>query len=306
MSLRSRLEYFCAALVTGLALAACSGSGLGPVNGVESSGGVRSERDALLYVSDPGAGTVWIYSYPGLKRVAKLAGLYAPEGLCVDSRTGGVWVTNASSETIAEFAHGGKTPIKTLDMSKELGGQYLDGCAVDAGSGDLAVAVGSTDDPGAFFVFKGGRGEPAQYPDPRINSFWSVGYDPNGNVYVDGQGSPFRFDELMKGSSQLHHLPVTGAKIEFPGSVQYDGTNLTVGDAERGFIYRLSGGKVIGTTKLGNACFVRQFFIDRGRVVTANACQSTGEVLIYDYPAGGAPVKTIGGFITANGAVISR
>ena len=48
---------------------------------------------ALLYVSDPDAGKVFVYSYPALKPAGMLTGINAPTGMCVDKTTGNVWIT---------------------------------------------------------------------------------------------------------------------------------------------------------------------------------------------------------------------
>ena len=54
--------------------------------------------------------------------------------------------------------------------------------------------------------------------------------------------------------------------------MQYDGSELAIGNEKRGLIYEVSDREVTGTTRLGNACRVRQFFIERGRLIAPNAC----------------------------------
>ncbi|MGA9946057.1 MAG: hypothetical protein WBP75_13570, partial [Candidatus Cybelea sp.] len=89
-------------------------------------------KQDLLYVSDWGTGDVYAYSYPKRKLQGKLTGLM-PTGLCVDKK-GDVFVDN--SREILEYAHGGTSPIATLDDS----GSYPTVCSIDRVTGDLAVA----------------------------------------------------------------------------------------------------------------------------------------------------------------------
>jgi len=88
--------------------------------------------------------------------------------------------------------------------------------------------------------------------------------------------------------------------------VQYDGSNLAIGDEKRAIIYQVSGGTVVGTTTLRGACLVQQFFIDGAHVIVPTVCGSNGEVSIYNYPAGGAPIERLTGLKAPFGAVVSR
>jgi hypothetical protein len=88
--------------------------------------------------------------------------------------------------------------------------------------------------------------------------------------------------------------------------VQNVGNALAVGDEKRGLIYHISGHTIIGKTKLDGTCLVRQFYIDGGVVIAPNSCKSKGNVLIYNYPSGGAPIETLSGFTAPYAAVVSR
>ncbi len=65
-------------------------------------------------MSDEDAGTVLIYTYPGLKPAGSLSGFSTPAGMCVDPKSGNVWITDTLRSDVVEFAHGGTTPIQTL------------------------------------------------------------------------------------------------------------------------------------------------------------------------------------------------
>ena len=258
-------------------------------------------RDALLYVSDTATNSVSIYSYPRLKLTGKLT-IKRPAGLCVDPRTGNVWVVSELSPEIIEFPHGGTKRMHTLDL-----GYGFQGCAVDA-SGNLAVArYNDYDDAGALFIFKNGRGKPTIYENQKMFYYEFVGYDSNGNAFVDGEWNA-KLEELPAGGKKLKNVTPNGVTLTSPGGVQYDGTNLAVGNAKRGVIYQVSGRTIVGKMTLNGACVVEQFFIDaeRGDVIAPSRCHSKGEVLIYDYPAGGNPIKRIAGFRDPFAAVVSR
>jgi hypothetical protein len=258
-------------------------------------------RGALLYVSDLATSRVSIYSYPRLKLTGKLAAVKNPAGLCVDPRTGNVWVVSEASATISEFAHGGTNRIYKLD----LGAGFFDACAIDA-NGNLAVAkYNEYDDAGALLIFKNERGKPTIYHSRKMFYYAFVGYDGSGNAFVDGEYYA-ELLELPAGGKKLENVTPAGLTLS-PGGVQYDGTDLAVGNAKRGVIYRVSSRSIVGKTKLNGGCVVEQFFIDaeRGWVIAPSSCHSKGDVLIYDYPAGGNPIKRITGFTDPFGAVVS-
>jgi hypothetical protein len=61
-----------------------------------------------------------------------------------------------------------------------------------------------------------------------------------------------------------------------------------------------------GTTRLQGTCYFSQFFVDGPKVILANVCGSKREVAIYNYPAGGAPLRVLTGLSGASGVAISR
>jgi len=265
-------------------------------------------RSALLYVSDPGAHKVFMYSYPQLQLQGTITGISTPKGLCVDPVTQNVWVvTSYTQGQIIEFNHGGSHPIRDLNLG---GGANICGCAVSPKTGDLAVTsqnLGS--DPGALYVFKKAQGKPKYYGAPGPTMYWPyfVGYDPSGNAFVDGYGEQYTIQvaELEPGARKLHIVTPPGLNGNFPGGVQYDGTKLAIGN-EKAVIYQIADGEVTGKTSLEAACRVWQFFIDGARIIAPNACKHRGRVSIYDYPAGGVALKALTGLKSPFAAVISR
>lgn len=311
------------AIASASALAACTGSGgrfpadnlagtaPAAVPGVRLSWiDPRSKSGTLLYVSDQNAGTVYVYAYPSLAPVGQLTGFDLPSGLCVNRRNGNVWVTDAFANTISEFAHGGSTPIRTIAPGSRVT-TYVAACSVHPKSGDLAVVTLETDDPSEILIFKPGQSIPKTYLDYKhAYSMNFDAYEPDGALFADGKhysgGGPFALEELAKGAAQLSNVPWNGPRIYLPGGVQFDGTDLALGDVTKHVIYRTNGGNVVATVVLKGACDVNGFFIHAGALIAPSACgSSSGQILVYNYPAGGAPLRSLSGFKRPYSAVVS-
>lgn len=262
-------------------------------------------KDALLYVSDPGAGVVAFYSYPQLQPQGTLTGLQYPLGLCIDPSTQDVWVVDADARELFEFEHGGTTPIRELPVNAYY--PELLSCAVNPKNGDLAVvAENFGSDPGALMIFKDATGKQTDYQSSKMFFYDFVTYDENGNAFVDGYGDRFQLAELPYGATGFRDVTPKGLRLRNRGGVQSDGSQVAVGNEKRDIIYQVADRKVLGKTHLGNACRMWQFFVAGDRVIAPNACEGEGMVSIYRYPTGGAAVKVLGGFKNPFAVVISR
>jgi hypothetical protein len=255
----------------------------------------EAKSEDLLYVAN--VYTITVYSYPQGKLVGTLKDFYTPYGECVD-KTGDVYVTDGKFGKIYEYAHGGTKPIKTLgDPSFQA---Y--GCAVDPTTGNLAVANYSdnSDREGNVAIYHKAKGFPKSYVGYGFYYYYYLGYDPKGNLYVDGlfgsYGDGFEFGELRKGGSQINPM-LLPQSIRAPGGIQWDGQYLALGDNAGAVIYQFSfsGSKATlqGTTPLTGAGNVGQFGIVGSSVVTPNQFFSGSAVLVFPYPGGGAATKTI-------------
>jgi len=279
-------------------------------------------KQDLLYVSNINAGSVAVYSYPEGKLVGTLTGFHQPDGLCSDKK-GDVWIVNSenshSGEDIVEYKHGGKTPIATLDDY----GQDLVGCSVDPTTGDLAVTniVSYSNAQGSVAIYTHAKGTPKLYTDPQMFAVYFCGYDDKGNLYVDGtqvvQSGVFQFAELPKGKTKFTNIALKGATIHFPGNVRWDGKYMAVGDQEytqlssgndESAIYQTTGagGKIVGKTVLKGSGDIIGFSIE-GKTVIGPDVQWKGEgnAFIWNYPAGGKPIKTLKGFDGPYGSAVS-
>jgi hypothetical protein len=304
MSVLRRSCYVLGVLLAAQALGGCNNgaSTLTPVNSVQQDARNAPIRTAgggaLLYVSDPGTNVVSMYSYPGLKPRGTLLGLKRPGALCVDASSGNVWVVwGTHTSRVTEFAHGDTARIRTLTID---GDPQVDGCAMDPTTGNLAVThTDNFDDSGYIAIFKNGRGKPTGYDGPIFHPAF-IGYDDAGDAFADGAG----LEELKPGAKRATNVTPKGIRPA-TGGVQYDGSHIAVGVGERGIIDRTLDRKIIGTTTLSGACFVQQFFIDGSVVIAPNICNSNGEVLFYNYPAGGEPIRKLGGFSRPYAVLIS-
>lgn len=266
--------------------------------------GPAARNGRLLYIADPEAQAVLVYTYPQLSGAGVISGFASVDGVCTD-RAGYVWVLDTSDSTAWEFAHGGTEPINYVqpgDASGNPGVGY--GCSIDPKSGDLAVAGSG---PG-ITVFRNGQQTHATYWDFGFFSFDYLGYDRAGNLYADGLlQSPFQFGlvELVKGASGLAGISLSGGTISGPGGIQWDGKYLDIADAYSGTIYQTDGASILGNVQTTAAC-QGQFYIlaNHKRIIVPDPCSLQTE--IYAYPSGGSAIKTVsGGQLLPHGAAIS-
>ncbi len=318
MRILSTTSYSLALFAALATLAGCGASQTLAVNptaaNANRSGGSsiagEAKRSALLYVSDLNTGDVEVFSYPGGTLKGTLTGFSAPHGLCVD-KAGDVFVASTGSSQIFEYAHGGSSPIATLDDA----GYMPNGCSADPTTGNLAVAniFPAHSGGGSVSIFRHAKGKPKIYTESSLFYYYFCGYDAKGNLFVDGTSyhAAFAFAELPAGSKSMIPI-VLDQQIRYPGGVQWDGKYLAVGDQ-----YYLSGPSVIyefsisgsqgtkvGTTSLSDSCDVLQFWIDGRRVIAPDDCSPY--VKYFKYPAGGTSTKSISDPNQPVGATVSR
>jgi hypothetical protein len=284
-----------------------------------------AKNNDLLYISDGGVAgdddfAVYVYSYPDLKLKGKLTGFNDPEGECVD-KAGDVWIANVGTSQIIEYAHGGTSPIATLNDPD--GYSPLD-CAVDNTTGNLAVANPwyAPGGPGNVSIYTKAAGTPKSYIVPCMNNPYFLTYDNKSNLFVDGivsgscAFSDFMFVELPHGSSTFRQIKLAGGCCQIAGGVQRDGKYIVVGDPSQSMIYRFaikgSAGTEVDSAQLetfsnGIMC---QFWVEGDTVIApvegiypSNGGDFAG---LYHYPAGGRPFNSVGGFVNPYGSAVSK
>ncbi len=244
-----------------------------------------------------------IFDYP--KSVAQIGSIYNVGGQgCTNVLSGYgkgiIWIV-AGANQITEYQVPEK-PLKTLSVPYS----FPTSCAMNS-NGDLAVGIYGTSGGGYVVIFKNATGTGKAYPTPLDEEFFD-GYDPNGDLFADGftgDRSGFALVELPKGSTKFETI-TTSNGIQFPGSVQWDGTYVTVFDqlADALYQYTVSGTKATlkHTVTLGDAGDCAQTWIVKGLLYCGDAFNNVGEV--YKYPAGGSAIATFtGNFDTPLGVV---
>ena len=255
--------------------------------------GQAAKRD-LIYAAT--GNNVYILTYPA----GKFVGALNVNGytLCSD-RDGDVFVPEPATDQILEYAHGVTTPFKVLSDEA----QPLD-CAVDKKTGDRAV-TNEASGQGTIAVFPKAE-EPAQYfGDPAMDIFGQCGYDSHGNLFADGIGNGNIFAELPEGSGTFRNFTMPDGLDAF-GSVQWDGTYITLANPTTRKVYRLqvSGSrfKIAGIVRASgwqNAYEAHWPYIQtwlRNGAFVAQSKGETAEIGIWPYPVGGRAKRVIGNF----------
>ena len=186
-----------------------------------------------------------------------------------------------------------QTPVKTLSVSDR---SMPSSCAMDT-DGDLAVGILDGPSSGDVVIYKNASGS-GTFIKTQLAREYFDGYDNEGNLFFDGftSGSNFALVELPKGSSQTKVI-TTSNTVQFPGSVQWDGTYMTVFDqlTNNLYQYKIKGTKATlkGTVSFSGSSDCAQTWIVKGLVYCGDAGNDNGEV--FDYPAGGSPVAVFTG-----------
>jgi hypothetical protein len=186
-----------------------------------------------------------------------------------------------------------KKPIKTLSFPFS----FPTSCAMNS-SGDLAVGTffESGTGSGDVVIFKNASGSGTIYTTP-LDAEYFDGYDPQGNLFADGftPSGNFGLVELPNGSSTFKTI-TTSNSVLFPGSVQWDGTYVTVFDQEANstYQYTISGTKATlkATISYTGSSDCAQTWIVKGLLYCGDAGNGDGEV--FKYPGGGPAVAVLG------------
>ena len=251
---------------------------------------------ALLYLSN-GLG-VDIYTYPNIGYVENL--IQISMGICVDA-AGDIFFTDYSAAKVAEYTHGAKKPIQTLDDPAP----NPVACAVDPITGNLAIAnyagkgLGAD---GSVAIFQSAQGNGTLYTAPKFFYYFACAYDAAGDLFIDGETRHFApiFAELPSGSTQFIdiRLPKPLRNAPLLGGLFWDGTYVVMNTVGNNIVYRLrvsgSSASIAGSTRLRGAQDVYQFVIFNRRILAINnVIGSNLGTRIWKYPVGGKPLETL-------------
>ena len=193
-----------------------------------------------------------------------------------------------------------QVPSNKLLRTLSVNYPFASSCAMNT-SGDLAVGIlyGQTYyNGGEVIVFKNATGTGTVYNTALDEEFFD-GYDNQGNLFADGFTGArrgFALVELRKGASKFVTIKTSNSPV-FPGSVQWDGTYVTVFDQLQNatYQYTVSGTKAMlkHTITLTGSGDCAQTWLVKGLLYCGDAGNDDGSV--YSYPAGGSPIATFSG-----------
>jgi hypothetical protein len=256
--------------------------------------GAKSED--LMYASDPLDQSVGVYTYPKGELVGTLTGFQKPYGLCSD-KTGDVFVTDAYGHDIAEYAHGGTTPIVLLsDPSAE---PY--GCSIDPATNNLAV---TSYQPPSVAIYTKAQGSPTIYTAYGYSTV-ACTYDNNSDLFISNYLERYLL-ELPEGGRSLEKVALP-KKVYTMGSLQWDGRYLVaaiVSNHARSRSFdqlQISGGSitVAGEFRLHvfrSERFAReiQYWTQDRTIIGPDGTREGGYGIgLWNYPSGGNTTKLI-------------
>lgn len=218
-----------------------------------------------------------------------------------------LWNAGRTNNVITEYAVPSNKVLKTLPTAF----MFTSSCSMNK-AGDLAVGVllGNDYGPGGqVVIYKNANGSGKVYNTPLTKEYFS-GYDSNGDLFADGFGPSYNFMlvELPAGSKNFVTISTSNSP-QFPGSVQWDGSFLTVFDQLTNQTYRYAVSGTTATLKhtvqYTGAGDCAQTWIVKGLMYCGDASNNDGSV--YNYPAGGAPVSILqGSFVEPLGVTAVR
>jgi hypothetical protein len=250
-------------------------------------------RRPLIYAGGDEAS--YVFTFPEGKLVGSIA--ETSFGTC-SNPNGDVFFTQVGS--IVEYAHGGTTPIATFSVP---GSAYS--CSIDPATGKIAAVVFCTTKcSGDEVVLLAPLEPPKIYKDRALRSLLFCAYDASGNLFVDGyNGSQFGLSELPKLGRRFASVTLNKT-IPFGAQIQWDGQHLAIETIEQPAIYRVSvsgsNGRIVREVHLtGVGGRATQSWIEHGKIAvpTGPGNKRAIEILFWNYPAGGMPIRTFKGFI---------
>jgi hypothetical protein len=244
----------------------------------------EAKNEDLLYATG-GCGGTCVISYPKGKVVGSLT--VGGPGACVDGN-GNVFI--ADNESVVEYAHGGSSPIATLNLPGDSAGE----CSVDPTTGNLAVLFVGKDV--GIAIFPDAQGTPTTYS-AGIDGL-GCGYDNKGDLFVSGyNGQDPGLSELTAGGTQFSVLNISD-KVGNPGSIQWDGSYMSYEGLNKGEVTASqlsvsgSAATVVGVSHFdGIPRFAYFSWIHNGKIVIpfGRAHGRAPYIGLWKYPSGGKP-----------------
>ncbi|MGB8908461.1 MAG: hypothetical protein WCC84_06900 [Candidatus Cybelea sp.] len=259
----------------------------------------------ILFGTDVGTGDVYMLAMPQMSLVGTITGFVFPQGECSD-RQGNIWIADTDADQVLEYSRTG-TLLNTIVDSYG----FPQSCAINPINNAIAVADGDSLDgsPGQVLIYSSPSSSPTVLTNPTQTFYEFLGYDPSGDLWVDGFGPEYGIPIVSScGASSCSTINLSGGTIGFPGAIQWDNVRNTWVIFDQFCMadytscsYPLSGSGVLGTPTMysnfngGPACDIVQGVIAAfGRRYATGAdydyCgYSRSSFSRWPYPAGGTP-----------------
>jgi hypothetical protein len=296
----------CLGVLTG-ALAGCAGlpPGTSPVAPLHKALLARSagSQTDLLYAGNKHKAIV--LTYPDGTLVDTFKTPFSIQAMCSDAK-GDVFITaevtsksGAQTGYIYEYAHGGESPVTTLDVPNR---EIPVNCSSDPTTGNLAVTSYDVRNYSPMVeIYTGGSGEPKLYHSAELGASPQPAYDASGNLFVISGGNLAAL--LPKGKQDLEKIRLNKtignvAHAQWDGKyfalqsyipTKYNGEDVSV----RYFRVQISGttGTIVGVSHFANwrQRNPGQSWL-QGNTVVATPGKS---ITFWKYPTGGKSFKVL-------------
>lgn len=274
----------------------------------------RSSNSSLLYVVMR-QGVVDILSYPQCEKLGTLKSAAHTTAPVVANRTNGRILINVRG-SLDEYAHGGQKPIAQIHPTPSYGDAVH--YAFDPTSSDIAVSFQSDfgSVSGTVGVYPTPSSQPTVYTVPGMSYPKYLGYDTEGDLFVDGSNdgrANLVLAELAKGTQQFRQLSFDATNLTNMGSIQWDGDYIAVADGNSIYRLQVSGtsAAVAGkTTLVGAWADAPNFWIQDGTALGDHLSRThlhNGRLLgLWHYPKGGSAYKSVDLSTKRNDTVMSE
>ena len=266
-----------------------------------------------VFVTDAGTNAIDVFAGRGTDQemCAQISsGLSGPQGLA-GGAPGHVFVANTNDSNILEFA--GPYPpgrvVRTIPMPTE----YPIDVAVSTSGLLAAINICSSPScgPGNVALYRKGATAPcATASSPQFAKPFFGAFDANDDLYVSGSDASggLHVGEVTGGCKATTIATLSVPGIAAPGGIGVDAAgNVAIGDEERNQIDVFAPGnfskpKFVVPLQDGSAAgFV---FSSSGKQLWTTSGGSATAVE-YRYPAGGAPIDTLNGFVEPAGVGVT-
>jgi hypothetical protein len=233
---------------------------------------------------------------PLMTQAGKITGFVNPEGECSD-RNGNIYIADEGAENVYKYSRQGSLISVYNDSAYGLPWS----CAVDPSTGNVAVT--NVFSPGGGMgnvaIFSSPSSTPTILQNPGQFVYTFAGYDPSGNLWVDGLDSTLsNFILSYCGASSCSTIPISNGTIYGPGAVQWDRVRSTwvVFDADCNNVQSACSYPVNIVSSSGELGTATYYLNDKG---TDIACDIPQGVVAADhgnrYAAGGDEETACGG-----------